>query len=334
MMEHTKGEIMHTAGKLLGTLVVAVGLLAATLPDEAWGRAGSGSSFGSRGSRSFSSPSRSYSIPSRPTSPSTQPFTQPRPAAPPVPSSAGGFWRSMAGGLVGGLLGGMLFRSLGFAGGYGGGFGSAFGLFDLVLLAGIGYLIYRMVRRPQEEGATATGAYGRLAADSYASAGAAVATAGGPAAAAEDLERGLAHVRQRDPRFDEVGFKEWCNDTFFRIQAAWMHRDLEKMRPMLTEEMQEEFRKQMDELRAKRQTNRLENVAVRLVELTEAWQEQGRDYITVRFLASLLDYTVDETTGKVVSGNDSDPVKFDEYWTWVRPVGPNPWKLSAINQAG
>lgn len=326
---------MHSAGKLLGTLVVAVGLLAATLPDEAWARAGGGGSFGSRGSRSFSSPSRSYTAPSRPTSPSTQPRPAPAPVPQPspVPSSAGGFWRSMAGGVVGGILGGMLFRSLGFAGGYGGGFGGGFGLFELVLLAGIGYLIYRMVRRPREEEAIATSYSGRMSAESYGSTGAAVATADAPQSAADDLERGLAHIRQMDPRFDEVGFKEWCNDTFFRIQAAWMHRDLEKMRPLLTEEMQEEFRKQIDELRAKRQLNTLENIAVRSVELTEAWQEQGMDYITVRFLASLLDYNVDEASGKVVSGSDSEPVKFEEYWTWVRPVGPNPWKLSAINQA-
>ena len=327
-----KGGIMNSTGKLLGTLVVAVGLLAATMPDEAWGRAGGGGSSGSRGSRSFSSPSRSYTAPSRPTSPSTQP----RPAQAPVPqpSPMGGFWRSMAGGVVGGLLGGMLFRSLGFAGGYGGGFGGGFGLFEIVLLAGIAYLIYRMVRRSrQSEEATATSYYGRMSADSYGSTGAAVATADAPPSAAEDLEGGLAHIRQMDPRFDEVGFKEWCNDTFFRVQAAWMHRDLEKMRPLLTEEMQEEFRKQIYELRAKRQSNKLENIAVRSVDLTEAWQEQGRDYTTVRFLASLLDYTVDEASGKVVSGSDSEPVKFEEYWTWVRPVGPNPWKLSAINQA-
>jgi predicted lipid-binding transport protein (Tim44 family) len=25
-------------------------------------------------------------------------------------------------------------------------------------------------------------------------------------------------------------------------------------------------------------------------------------------------------------------VKFEEYWTLTRPVGPNPWKLSAIQQ--
>jgi predicted lipid-binding transport protein (Tim44 family) len=35
----------------------------------------------------------------------------------------------------------------------------------------------------------------------------------------------------------------------------------------------------------------------------------------------------------VVSGRRTEPVKFREYWTFTRPVGDHPWKLSAINQA-
>jgi len=46
-----------------------------------------------------------------------------------------------------------------------------------------------------------------------------------------------------------------------------------------------------------------------------------------------LDYTVDETTSAVVEGSNSEPVEFEEFWTFSRPVGPNSWKLSAVQQA-
>jgi predicted lipid-binding transport protein (Tim44 family) len=72
---------------------------------------------------------------------------------------------------------------------------------------------------------------------------------------------------------------------------------------------------------------------VRSVTTTEAWQEGGQDFLTVCFLASLLDYTVEESSGQVVDGSRSEPVKFEEYWTFTRPVGPNVWRLSAIQQA-
>jgi predicted lipid-binding transport protein (Tim44 family) len=47
----------------------------------------------------------------------------------------------------------------------------------------------------------------------------------------------------------------------------------------------------------------------------------------------LLDYTVDAKTGAVVSGSNSDPIEFEEYWTFTRAVGPNAWKLAAVQQA-
>jgi predicted lipid-binding transport protein (Tim44 family) len=97
--------------------------------------------------------------------------------------------------------------------------------------------------------------------------------------------------------------------------------------------MYETMQKDCDRMRAERRIDRMENIAVRSVDVTEAWQEGGRDYITVHFLASMLDYTVDERTNEVTKGSRSEPVKFEEYWTFVRLVGPNSWQLSAIQQA-
>lgn len=111
-----------------------------------------------------------------------------------------------------------------------------------------------------------------------------------------------------------------------------MARDMGVVRDLLAPEMYAEMRQECDRLRAARRVNRLENIAVRSAEVTEAWQGGGQDFLTVRFLASLLDYAVDEVTGQVVEGSRTEPVKFEEYWTFVRAVGPNPWRLSAIQQ--
>lgn len=137
-----------------------------------------------------------------------------------------------------------------------------------------------------------------------------------------------------NPGFDAEAFREQCTGRFFQIQAAWVQRDVETLRPLLTKEMQRTFRILIDVGKSKGQINRLENITLRSVELTAAWQERGQDYLTVRLLANLLDYTVEESTGRLLQGNDTIPVKFEEFWTWVRPAGRNEWRLSAINQAG
>ena len=121
-------------------------------------------------------------------------------------------------------------------------------------------------------------------------------------------------------------------DAFFKVQGAWANRDMSAIRNMMTYEMYGIIQGDADELKKKKQINRLENIAVRKVELSEAWQEEGKDYITVRFTANLLDYTTDEATGNVISGSKTEPVKFEEFWTYTRAVGSNFWQLSAINQ--
>ncbi len=111
-----------------------------------------------------------------------------------------------------------------------------------------------------------------------------------------------------------------------------MNRDIAPVANLLTDEMRRTFQDDIDRMLRDRQTNRLENIAVRNVELVEVWQEAGQDFITTQITANLLDYTTDDASAAIVSGSKTDPVKFDEYWTFTRPVGNNPWKLSAINQ--
>ncbi len=147
----------------------------------------------------------------------------------------------------------------------------------------------------------------------------------------EDVDTGLAHIRQFDSYFDENRYNDLVMDNFFKIQGAWMNRDLTPVNSLLTDEMRRIFQSDLDKLIRDKQINRLENIAVRKVDIVEAWQESGQDYINTLIYANLLDYTTDET-GALLSGSKSDPVKFEEYWTFTRPVGNNPWKLTKIDQ--
>lgn len=294
---------------------------------ESEARAGGGRSGGSRGSRSYSAPQT--------TQPSTQTAPTPQLAPSPVPSTpysqqpaGGGFLRGMGGGILGGLLGGMLFSSLGFAG-TGGLGGSGIGLFEIILVAGIGYLIFRMVKTRREEN------YAYQGANTYGG-GSLAATYDPPvrpeqAPAVGDRNTGLMHIRQFDPSFDESRFRDAAMDTFFKVQGAWMNRDLATAGDLLTDEMRRIFQDDVDRMLREKTFNRMENVAVRNVEITEAWQEAGQDFVTVLIYANLLDYTVKES-GEIIAGSKTEPVKFEEYWTLTRPVGNNPWKLSAIHQ--
>ncbi len=310
-------------------------LSAGAFQADAWARAGGGGSMGSRGSRS-ASPPRPYTAPS-PTRPSPTPGVTPtRPMTPSMPSQPSSFWRSFGGGMLGGLAGGMLFRSLfGGPSAYGapGSGGGGIGLFDILLLAGIGYLIYWYLKKKRQEAAATEGYYQSTSVEPAQQAQYPPVYDQPQVSADErDLEQGLANIRQFDPHFDPAAFQDMGMDVFFKIQGAWANRDMSSVRSLLTEEMFQILQADADKLKAEKKINRLENIAVRSVDATEAWQESGADFITVRVYANLLDYNVDETTGQVVEGSKTEPVKFEEYWTFTRPVGNNPWQLSAIQQ--
>lgn len=241
--------------------------------------------------------------------------------------------RSMAGGLAGGMLGSMLFSSFagaGHGGGMGGSGGGGIGLFGILMLAGIGYLIYRYFKKKQNgsslisslqeqfQGVTAIPVESRQLSNNL---------------PVDDLERGVTDIRRQDPSFETGRFNDLTMDNFFKIQGAWMNRDLAPVAGLLSDEMKRIFQTDLDKLLRDKQVNRLENIAVRNVELTEAWQENGQDFITTLIYANLLDYTNDELTGAVVFGSKSDPVKFEEFWTFTRPSGNNQWRLSDIRQA-
>jgi len=108
------------------------------------------------GGRSMGSGSRSYS---RSATPSYQP-SQSLPQVAPAPGAfqqpaGGGFMRSMAGGMMGGMLGSMLFGGSAGAGMGGGvGDGGDFGMFEIILLAGGGYLLYRYLQKKRAEGSS------------------------------------------------------------------------------------------------------------------------------------------------------------------------------------
>ncbi len=223
-------------------------------------------------------------------------------------------------------------RSLGFGSDLAGE-GSGIGLFEILLGGAVLYGIYWYVKR-RRQAALAGGYY--LSSTGTVEPSRQISYEQSYDQKPEEewyLEKGVGYIRQMDSSFDEKKFQDLCMDHFFKIQGAWATNDISIVRDLLTEEMSKLIEDDTAKLKLDKKINKLENIAVRTVDMVEAWQESGRDYVTVRFYANLLDYTVDEATGGVVSGSKTEPVKFMEYWTFTRPVGNNPWQLSAINQS-
>ena len=307
---------------LLTVLGVALVSLLVVDAGSAWARATGG---GSRGSRSYSSPARPAPSPTAPATPTSPSMNQPQ-----RPGLFGGLMGGLAGFALGGLLGSMLF---------GGGFGGGIGLLEILLIGAGLFLLFRFVSaRRQQQPTYATAGAPYPSGDAYAGGSAYGGTAPQETATPEmpavasDLDRGLGHIRSMDPSFDPGFVADAARGLFGDVQRALTARDMSPVSGRLTSRMYTELTEQCDRLRAARQTNRMEAMNLRRADVTEAWQESGQDFVTVYLGGSLVDYTVDDATGAVVAGAKA-PQEFEEFWTFARPVGPNPWRLSAIQSS-
>jgi len=275
--------------------------------EESYARAGrSGGSFGSRGSRTYSAPVKS--APPRTQQATQQAAPQPQQMAP----RGSGLFGGLAGGLAGGIIGGLLFSSLGHAATAPGASGGL-GLIDILLIGGGIFLIVRLFRRKKS---TEDFLGGRKTSSGV--------------APQNGLEGGLADIGRMDGYFDEEHFMTEAIDIFFNVQSAWVRGDVGQISSIVAPMALETLKGQIDELRGKGLVNRVEALAIKDAAITEAWQEKGTDYITLKLKASALDYVVDGA-GSVVEGSNTEPVVFTEYWTYAREIGKE-WRLSAIQQ--
>jgi len=319
MLTTEKNRLLLAAG-----LFAVIGLSQLIMESLADARAGGGFSSGSRGSRSYQAPSR----PTQPSAPQREAMPQQAQQPAPMMPQSGGFMRGLGTAVLGGFLGSMLFSGLANAGGFGGLGGSGFGMMEILLFGGLAYFLYR--KFAASRAAAAAPGYGSM---QYQAPTPASYSNNPPVQESLPLN-GIDYrsLTMMDRSFTPEQFLKTAQDLFFNIQGAWNKQDTAVLRGLCRGDLMKSWEDEIAQLKARGQKNRMDNIALRESEVTEVWTESGEDFITVRLRANLLDYTVDEK-GAVLSGSDVNAVEFEEYWTFTRPVGPNPWKLTAVQQA-
>jgi predicted lipid-binding transport protein (Tim44 family) len=306
--------------------VFAVTLALGMLASPADARVGGGFSAGSRGARTFSAPPTTRTAPTQaaPIQRSiTQPSSQPRfgtPAASPGFGS-GFFGRGLLGGLAAGFIGAGLFGLL-FGHGLFGGLGGFASILGLILQIGLVVLIARFLwsmwaRRQQP--AYASGPAMRDAPGASASGGMGGFGFGGGAAGPTG---GKVEVTPAD--FD--AFERLLGE----IQTDFSNEDLAAMRARVTPEMLSYFSEQLSENVSRGVVNKISDVKLLQGDLAEAWSEGGVEYATVAMRFTLVDRTVERSSGRLVDGSES-PQEITELWTFMRS-GHGNWVLSAIQQ--
>ncbi len=294
------------------------------------------SSFGSRGSQTFSAPPSTRTAPNA-TRPMERSMTQPgqpgssasRTAT--APGAGGGLFGrpGFMGGLFAGFLGAGLLGML-FGHGFGGGLGGAASMLGLVLQLGliaiVGYMLWSWWQR-RNQPALASGPmlrnYGSGSPPpSQMGFGGLGSTFGGGSAAAPAARAAGA---------DEVGLTPDDFNSFEQllgeVQTDFGKEDLSALRTRVTPEMLSYYSEDLAANASRGVVNRISDVKLLQGDLAEAWREGDTDYASVAMRYALNDTYVDQS-GRVVEGG---PDEATEVWTFRRDRGGK-WLLSAVQQ--
>lgn len=247
----------------------------------------------------------------------------------------------LMGALAGTVIGAMLMNAFGGMGGMGG-MGSIIGI---ILMAGLAFLAFAVIRglmqkkQPRYAGGPGPGQQTNYAnpvpglggyRDNVMGGGVGGSAFDGPGVQSQSKDQGLAAIAILDPSMTRERLQDTLSARFFQIQEAWSAGDRANIMNGATREMYEELMDELDAMERRSERNVIKNIVIRSFDLTEAWHENELEYTTAHIQARLLDYT--EKAGQVVEGDTSNPVQFNEYWTFVRPRGRGEWKLTSINQ--
>ena len=125
-------------------------------------------------------------------------------------------------------------------------------------------------------------------------------------------------LRAKDPNFSVQAFLEKVANDYVQMQRCWQDKNWEPMRPLMTDALYSQFDRQLDELRRSGQTNYVERIAVLGSRSGEYRQDQVNDILTVELRTRIVDYTLEDATGALVSGSRTAE-KFMTYeWTLIR----------------
>ncbi len=150
------------------------------------------------------------------------------------------------------------------------------------------------------------------------------------AGAAGPLQAGLAQIRTADRNFDPEQFVGGARVAFEIILDAFAKGDDEALKPLLSPEVYNNFLRSIRERLAAGETLETELVAIRGIELIEAYMTGRTAHVTVRIVSEQI-RVVRDASGAIIEGDPATPTDVVDEWTFARDTrSPDPnWQLVA-----
>ena len=144
------------------------------------------------------------------------------------------------------------------------------------------------------------------------------------------LGTGLAEIKLADPSFSEESFLGGARVAFEMIVGAYARGDLQTLRPLLSDDVFEQFAGAIRARQGAGETLETTVSGIRILDIIEARMEGRVAMVTIKVVSDQVNLLRDRA-GAVLDGDPAKPVEVVDLWTFSRNTrarDPN-WTLIA-----
>lgn len=141
---------------------------------------------------------------------------------------------------------------------------------------------------------------------------------------------GIGRIRAVDPSFDPGGFLGGARAAFEMVVGAFAAGDSATLRPLLSDEVFENFNGAIKARAKANETLHTTLVGIKSAEIIEATMDGRTALVTVKFVSEQINVTKD-SEGRIIDGDPSTIAAITDIWTFARNTrarDPN-WTLVA-----
>jgi hypothetical protein len=122
-----------------------------------------------------------------------------------------------------------------------------------------------------------------------------------------------------------------AKSVFFKMQDAWMEREIEKVKDIITPQLYEEYKTQLELMKKNNEKNILSGINVTNVRIIgcEDYMDDSQDSYIAHIKGEMIDYTINEKTRQIIKNPDKKEEKFTDTYHFIRKG--NKWLLDNID---
>lgn len=147
----------------------------------------------------------------------------------------------------------------------------------------------------------------------------------------QDTSELLAELAERDAVWREDAFLQQARDAFEAVQRAWVARDQDMAKGVMTPALYQRHKEQTDAMIARGEKpvmEQLQILAARVIYVGDR-VDDALDEAWVQFTGGAVDYLIAEATGEILRGDAFELSVFKEIWKFKR-YGRQ-WRVDAID---